>query len=45
MMSPSSIDQGSKCNWPMPLAAAGKSLTGNQTGYASRLHCLHEAMD
>ena len=23
----------------------GKSLTGNQTGYASRLHCLYEAMD
>ena len=23
----------------------GKSLTGNQTGYVSRLHCLHEAMD
>ena len=23
----------------------GESLTGNQTGYASRLHCLYEAMD
>ena len=22
-----------------------ESLTGNQTGYVSRLHCLHEAMD
>ena len=28
---------------PKPLP--GESLTGNQTGYASRLHCLHEAMD
>ena len=28
---------------PQPLP--GESLTGNQTGYASRLHCLHEAMD
>ena len=29
--------------WPQPLP--GESLTGNQTGYASRLHCLYEAMD
>ena len=28
---------------PQPLP--GESLTGNQTGHASRLHCLYEAMD
>ena len=31
----------SRCTKPLP----SKSLTGDQTGYASRLHCLHKAMD
>ena len=42
MMSPSSTDQGRKCNWPMPLAAARREPHRKSTGYASRLHCLYE---
>ena len=30
-----------QCPQPLP----SKSLTGNQIGHASRLHCLHEAID
>ena len=47
-MSPSSIDQGRKCNWLMPLAAARQEphrKSNYQIGHASRLDCLHEAMD
>ena len=45
MMSPSSTDQGRKCNWPMPLAAAWREPHRKSNWICDRLHCLHEAMD